>query len=88
LINTRHFFPEPARRLPFCYVAAPLATEEITREKTRTLKKKKRREEFDFSYALLPLLPPARLVVSCGIGVTSSILPTLKPLRAIALIAA
>jgi hypothetical protein len=40
------------------------------------------------SYALLPLLPPARRVVSCGIGVTSSILPTLKPLRAIALIAA
>ena len=39
-------------------------------------------------YALLPLRPPARLVVSCGIGVTSSILPTLNPLRAIALIAA
>lgn len=40
------------------------------------------------SYALLPLLPPARRVVSCGIGVTSSILPTLKPLLAMALIAA
>merc|ERR1711937_620974 len=39
------------------------------------------------SHNLLPLLPPDLLVVSVGIGVTSSILPILRPLRARALIA-
>ena len=40
------------------------------------------------SYALRPLLPPFFLVVSCGMGVASSILPILKPDLAMALIAA
>ena len=35
--------------------------------------------------SLRPFLPPFLLVVSVGIGVTSSILPILMPLRAIAL---
>ena len=38
-------------------------------------------------YNLLPLLPPAFLVESVGIGVTSSILPILSPKRAKALMA-
>ncbi len=41
-----------------------------------------------FPYNLLPLLPPFRLVLSVGMGVTSSILPTLSPSLASALIAA
>src|SRR5919106_4938523 len=39
-------------------------------------------------YTLRPLLPPGFLVVSCGTGVTSSILPILNPALASALIAA
>ena len=39
-------------------------------------------------YTRRPLLPPGFLVVSCGTGVTSSILPILKPALASALIAA
>ena len=38
--------------------------------------------------SLLPLLPPALLVLSVGIGVTSSILPIFIPKRASALKAA
>ena len=38
-------------------------------------------------YNLLPLLPPAFLVESVGIGFTSSILPIFNPKRAKALIA-
>ena len=38
-------------------------------------------------YNLLPLLPPAFLVESVGIGVTSSILPIFSPKRARALMA-
>ena len=41
----------------------------------------------DPAQSLLPLLPPLLLVVSVGIGVTSSILPILRPLRARALMA-
>ena len=41
----------------------------------------------DPAQSLLPLLPPLLLVVSVGIGVTSSILPILSPLRARALMA-
>lgn len=40
------------------------------------------------SYTLLPRRPPGRLVPSWGIGVTSSILPILKPARASIRIAA
>ena len=40
-----------------------------------------------FTHNLLPLLPPALLVESVGIGVTSSILPILRPFLASALIA-
>src|ERR671917_1615109 len=39
-------------------------------------------------YTLRPLLPPGFLVVSCGTGVTSSILPIRNPDLASALIAA
>jgi len=39
-------------------------------------------------HTLLPRRPPGRRVPSCGIGVTSSILPILKPVRASILIAA
>jgi len=38
--------------------------------------------------SLLPLLPPALLVLSVGMGVTSSILPIFMPKRAKALNAA
>ena len=41
-----------------------------------------------FNHNLLPLLPPSLLVVSVGIGVTSSILPILRPDLARALMAA
>ena len=40
------------------------------------------------SHSLLPLLPPGLLVVSVGIGVTSSIRPIFMPKRASALRAA
>ena len=52
----------------------------------------KNKEIIDFIYnylqSLLPLLPPALLVLSVGIGVTSSILPIFIPKRAKALKAA
>jgi hypothetical protein len=41
-----------------------------------------------FNHNLLPLLPPSLLVVSVGMGVTSSILPILNPDLARALMAA
>lgn len=41
-----------------------------------------------YGYSLLPLLPPSRLVLSVGIGVTSSILPIFIPFLAKALRAA
>jgi len=65
------------------------------REKTEGLAKVPAKPKFIknkffiiFNHNLLPLLPPSLLVVSVGIGVTSSILPILKPDLARALMAA
>jgi hypothetical protein len=44
--------------------------------------------EGNVAYTLLPRRPPGRRVPSCGMGVTSSILPILKPARASIRIAA
>jgi hypothetical protein len=54
----------------------------------RILKKRIRVNARTNDYTRRPLLPPGFLVVSCGTGVTSSILPILKPALASALIAA